>query len=96
MWSRHRERPCSRSASRLMTSAARREVAHPLGLYLLALVLRLLVATEIPFPTTEPSAYYVGVAQNLVNGQGLVSDAVGPPPRRPLKYPSRPSSYGFR
>lgn len=48
----------------------------PLGLYLLAVVIRLLAASEIPFPTTEPSAYYVGVAQNLVNGDGLVSDAV--------------------
>ncbi len=48
----------------------------PVGLYLLALVIRLLVANEMPFPTTEPSAYYVGVAQNLVTGQGLVSDGV--------------------
>ncbi len=48
----------------------------PFGLYLVALVVRLLAATEIPFPSAEPSAYYVGVAQNLVNGQGLVSDAI--------------------
>lgn len=59
----------------------------PLGLYLLALILRLLVANEIPFPTTEPSAYYVGVAQNLVNGQGLVSDAVWSYSTPPLGVP---------
>ena len=59
----------------------------PLGLYLLALVVRLLAATEIPFPTTEPSAYYVDVAQNLVNGQGLVSDAVWSYATPPLEVP---------
>jgi hypothetical protein len=48
----------------------------PLGLYLLALVIRVLAATEIPFAVAEPSAYYVGVARNLVDGQGLVSDAM--------------------
>ena len=59
----------------------------PLGLYLLAIVVRLLAATEIPFPTTEPSAYYVDVAQNLVNGQGLVSDAVRSYATPPLEVP---------
>ncbi len=59
----------------------------PLGLFLLALLLRLLAAIEIPFPTTEPSAYYVGVAQNLVNGQGLVSDAVWSYSTPPLEVP---------
>jgi hypothetical protein len=59
----------------------------PLGLYLLALVVRVLAATEIPFPTTEPSAYYVGVASNLVNGHGLVSDAVWSYSTPPLEVP---------
>ncbi len=48
----------------------------PLGLYVLALGIRLIAASEIAFPVAEPSAYYVGVAQNLVSGHGLVSDAV--------------------
>ncbi len=59
----------------------------PLGLYLLALAVRLLAAAEIPFPTTEPSAYYVGVAQNLVAGNGLVSDAVWSYATPPLEAP---------
>jgi len=64
-----------------VTSRGRRPRASlvvlvPLGLYLLALVIRLLAAAQIPFPTVEPSAYYVNVAQNLLAGDGLVSDGV--------------------
>ena len=59
----------------------------PLGLYLLALIIRLIAATEIPFPVVEPSAYYVGVAQNLVNDAGLVSDAVWSYATPPLQVP---------
>ena len=59
----------------------------PVGLYLLALVVRLVAATEMPFPTTEPSAYYVDVAQNLVAGQGLLSDAVWSYSTPPLEVP---------
>jgi hypothetical protein len=47
-----------------------------MGLYVLALAIRLVAAGQLPFPATEPSAYYVSVAQNLVQGEGLVSDAV--------------------
>jgi hypothetical protein len=57
------------------------------GLYLLALVIRLLVAGELPFPTTEPSAYYVDVAQNLVAGEGLVSHGVWSYATPPLEVP---------
>ncbi len=59
----------------------------PLGLYALALVVRLLAATELPFPTTEPSAYYVGVAQNLIAGDGLVSNSVWSYATPPLEVP---------
>jgi len=59
----------------------------PVGLYLLALVIRLLAASELPFPTTEPSAYYVGVAQNLVEGSGLVADSVWSYATPPLEVP---------
>jgi hypothetical protein len=48
----------------------------PLGLFLLALVVRLAVIPLVAFAPTEGSQYYVGVAANLVGGQGLVSDAV--------------------
>ncbi|MEX1296914.1 MAG: glycosyltransferase family 39 protein [Candidatus Limnocylindrales bacterium] len=59
----------------------------PLGLYALALIVRLVAATEMPFPTTEPSAYYVGVAQNLVGGEGLVSEAVWSYATEPIEVP---------
>ena len=59
----------------------------PLGLYALALVLRLLAAWELPFPTTEPSAYYVGVAHNLLAGEGLVSGGVWSYATPPLAVP---------
>jgi hypothetical protein len=62
-------------------------VVIPVGLYLLALVIRLLVAGELPFPTTEPSAYYVDVAQNLVAGEGLVSHGVWSYATPPLEVP---------
>ena len=54
-----------------------------LGVFIAALVVRLLAASQIPFPRPEDTAYYVGVARNLVEGRGLVSDALwsyGTPP----------------
>jgi hypothetical protein len=59
----------------------------PIGLYLLALAIRLLVAGEMPFPTTEPSAFYTGVAQNLVAGDGLVTNALWSYATPPLEIP---------
>lgn len=59
----------------------------PLGLYALALVLRLLAANELPFPTAEPSVYYVDVARNLVAGDGLVSSGVWSYSTPPLEVP---------
>jgi hypothetical protein len=57
------------------------------GLYLLALAIRLFAAGELPFPTTEPSAYYVNVAQNLIAGNGLVADGVWSYATPPLAVP---------
>jgi hypothetical protein len=59
----------------------------PTGLYLLALIIRLLVAGELPFPTTEPSAYYVDVARNFLGGDGLVSDGLWSYATPPLEVP---------
>ena len=59
----------------------------PLGLFLLAAAIRLLVAGQFPFPTTEPSAYYVNVAQNMLSGAGLVSDGVWSFATEPLVAP---------
>ena len=59
----------------------------PVGLYLLALVIRLIAAEQMPFPTTEPSAYYVDVARNVVAGEGLVSHGVWSYATPPLEVP---------
>ena len=59
----------------------------PLGLYAVALVVRLVAAIELPFPAAEPSAFYVGVAQNLVGGEGLVTNAVWSYATDPLEVP---------
>jgi hypothetical protein len=56
---------------------SRREAVLSAGsVFLVALVVRALFAPQIVFPKPEDSAYYVGVARNLVEGRGLVSDAL--------------------
>lgn len=62
-------------------------VLLPVGLYLLALIIRIVAAEQIPFPTTEPSAYYADVARNLVGGDGLVSHGVWSFATAPLVVP---------
>jgi len=56
-------------------------------LFGLALVVRSLVASIVPFPTPEDTAYYVGVARNLVDGHGLVSNAIWSFGTPPLRFP---------
>jgi hypothetical protein len=46
------------------------------AVFVLALVVRAAVASVITFPVPEDTAYYFGVARNLVEGRGLVSDAL--------------------
>src|SRR4051812_8197148 len=46
------------------------------GLAVVAVVVRVVAATVIVFPKPEDTAYYVGVARNLLDGRGLVSDAL--------------------
>ncbi len=46
------------------------------GVFAIALVVRAILASTVPFPTPEDTAYYYGVARNLVEGRGLVSDAM--------------------
>ena len=48
----------------------------PLALYVAALVAGALAASRVAFPPTEVSAYVAGVARNLVEGRGLVSDVI--------------------
>jgi hypothetical protein len=47
-----------------------------LAMFAVALVARFVAAELVPFPHTEGSAWYAGVARNLASGRGLVSDAV--------------------
>ena len=52
-----------------------------------SVVVRVIAANLIPFPRPEDTAYYVGVAQNLLEGRGLVSDALWSFGTPPLVFP---------
>ena len=58
-----------------------------LGIFAVALVVRALTASIIGFPKPEDTAYYVGVARNLVEGRGLVADALWSYGTPPLVFP---------
>ena len=59
-----------------------------LGIFVVALVVRVVAAAAIGFPKPEDTAYYVGVARNLVEGRGLVSDALWSYGTPPLHLPA--------
>lgn len=65
----------------------RRTVAEAGAVFLVALVARALYASAVPFPQPEDTAYYVSVARNLVEGHGLVSDAIWSYQTPPLVFP---------
>ena len=66
----------------------RREAWLSAGIVLLvALVVRSFFAAQIVFPKPEDTAYYVGVARNLLDGRGLVSDALWSYGTPPLVFP---------
>lgn len=66
----------------------RRElVLSALGIFLVALITRTYFAAQIVFPKPEDTAYYVGVARNLLEGRGLVSDALWSYATPPLIFP---------
>src|SRR6187551_5736 len=58
-----------------------------LAIFGVALVARALVAGQIVFPKPEDTAYYVGVARNLLEGRGLISDALWSYGTPPLEFP---------
>jgi len=67
---------------------SRREAVLSAGLVVVvAAVARLAVAAQIVFPTPEDTAYYVGVARNLVQGHGLTADAIWSFQTPPLTFP---------
>jgi hypothetical protein len=55
--------------------------------FLVAVAVRVWAASLITFPRPEDTAYYVGVARNLVEGRGLVSDAIWSYGTPPLSFP---------
>jgi hypothetical protein len=57
------------------------------GIFLLALLVRIWAAAVITYPRPEDTAYYVGVARNLVEGRGLISDALWSYATPPLAFP---------
>ncbi|MEA2622359.1 MAG: 4-amino-4-deoxy-L-arabinose transferase [Chloroflexota bacterium] len=70
-----------------MRAASLRTLAVPVGLFLIALAVRAVAATAVPFAASEDSAYYVAVAHNLLDGRGLVSDAIWSYATPPLTLP---------
>ncbi|MGP1673873.1 MAG: hypothetical protein ACTS8Z_01490 [Candidatus Limnocylindrales bacterium] len=65
----------------------REAVLSALVVFAVALVVRAGFAAQIVFPMPEDTAYYVGVARNLVEGRGLVSDALWSFQTPPLVFP---------
>src|SRR5687767_14814592 len=59
----------------------------PALLFVVAAAIRLAVAALVPFPATEGSAYYVGVARNILDGDGLVTDSLWSYATPPLAVP---------
>ncbi|OGO55580.1 MAG: hypothetical protein A2Z32_13925 [Chloroflexi bacterium RBG_16_69_14] len=57
------------------------------GIFVVAFLVRIAVAGQIVFPKPEDTAYYVGVARNLLEGRGLVSDALWSYQTPPLDFP---------
>jgi hypothetical protein len=65
----------------------RETVATGLLIFVVALLVRAYFAAQIVFPKPEDTAYYVGVARNLLEGRGLVSDALWSYQTPPLIFP---------
>ena len=55
--------------------------------FAVALVVRVLAASIVVFPQPEDTAYYVSVAQNLLAGHGLTSNAIWSFQTPPLSFP---------
>ena len=62
-------------------------VVTAVAIFVVALVARAYFAAQIVFPKPEDTAYYVGVARNLLEGRGLVSDALWSYQTPPLVFP---------
>lgn len=67
--------------------SGRTAVITVVSLYLFAVVVRILAIAQVQFPANEGSAYYVTVARNVVEGRGLVVDAMWSYATPPLILP---------
>jgi hypothetical protein len=57
------------------------------GLFAVSLVIRIAAASLVVFPIPEDTAYYVSVSKHLVEGRGLVADAIWSYQTPPLVFP---------
>lgn len=56
---------------------SRREAWLSAGLvFVVALLVRIWAAAQVPFPIPEDATYYWGVARNIAEGRGIVSDTI--------------------
>ena len=67
---------------------SRREILLSVAMvFVVALVVRAAVASLVVFPQPEDTAYYFGVARNLLEGNGLTSGAIWSYGTPPLSFP---------
>lgn len=57
------------------------------AIFAVALVVRAVAAAAVGFPVPEDTAYYAGAARNLVEGRGLISDALWSYGTQPMEVP---------
>lgn len=57
------------------------------AVFAIALAIRIAAAAAVAFPVPEDTAYYAGVARNLAEGRGLISDALWSYQTQPLIVP---------
>ena len=57
------------------------------GIFVVALIVRAVFAGQVGWTGAQDTAYYVGVARNLVEGRGLVTDAIWSYQTPPLVFP---------
>jgi len=65
----------------------REAILSAVSIFAIAVVVRAWFASQIPFPALQDAAYYFGVARNLIEGRGLVSDAIWSYQTPPLVFP---------
>src|ERR1035437_3447740 len=74
---RHRDHAVSRREAWLSAAAV----------FAVALVIRIVAAAMVRFPVPEDTAYYAGVARNLAEGRGLISNTLWSYQTQPLVVP---------